>query len=103
MTKLNGLPKRVRLLIVASLLAGGACVAARLPEVARWNGLDLLAFAGLVAAIAIADRCPVALRHGMETQNWLLTDSLWAAALMLVRPGGLTAAVAAGVPRRHAA
>ena len=97
MTKLNGLPKRVHLLIVASLLAGGACVAARLPEVARWNGLDLLAFAGLVAAIAIADQFPVALRHGMETQNWLLTDSLWAAALMLVRPGVLTLAVAAGV------
>src|SRR5919197_5202597 len=97
MAKKFELPLRARLFILAVVGAGGLCVVLRIPAATRWTGSDLLAWGGLVVAIAIIDQFPIALRHGTETQNWLLTDSLWAAALLLVHPSVLTLAVAGGV------
>ena len=47
------LPRNVRILIGAAALLGLACVAFRVPEIARWDAQDLLAVA-LIATLTIA-------------------------------------------------
>lgn len=92
----SGLPSRVRLLVLAVVAAGVAGVALRVPELLRWRGREVLAFAGLSVAIAIVELFPLPLRYRTEILYLSLTDALWAAALLLAPPGVLTLAVATG-------
>ena len=50
------LPRNVKILIGTAALLGLACVAIRVPQIAHWNGQDLLAVAliGALAAEAMA-------------------------------------------------
>jgi PAS domain S-box-containing protein len=91
------LPNSARLLIAAMVAAGTAIVIARLPEAATWTARDLLAWAALSAAIAIAEQFPIPLRHRTETLNFSMTEAVWVGALILARPGILTLAVATGL------
>jgi PAS domain S-box-containing protein len=91
------LPRSVRLLIGGAVAAGIACVALRVPEITRWTVADVAAVAVVALASILAERCSIPLKHGSETVNFALTDGVWAAALLLVRPGVLTVAVLLGV------
>jgi signal transduction histidine kinase len=91
------LPGPARLLVTAVVLAGAAILAVRASEVTDWSWLDALACLGLVAAAAIAQQLTIPIRHGAETENLDMTDAVWAAGLLLARPGALTLAVAAGI------
>jgi len=94
---MSALPTRVRLLILAMLGAAAVGAAARFGEVSRWNGGDVLGLIVLAVATAISEQFPLEIRHGNETLYMGLTDSMWAAGLVLARPGVLTLAVAVGV------
>lgn len=92
----RGLPAQVQVLIVALSLGGIAALAWRVPDVPEWTGSDVLAFAALASAVALAERFWIPLRHQTETENFSVTDATFAAGLLLVRPSVLTLAVAAG-------
>jgi PAS domain S-box-containing protein len=91
------LPRSVRLLIGGAVAAGLACVALRVPEIARWSVADVVAVGVVALATILAERSSIPLKHGSETVNFALTDGVWAAALLLVGPGVLTVAVLLGV------
>ena len=86
-----------RVFIAAIVLDGAAAIVFRAADVPRWSETDVLAFAALLAAIVLAEQFQIPFRSRSETQNFALTDSVWAAALLLVRPSVLTLALAAGV------
>jgi PAS domain S-box-containing protein len=88
---------RARVLILGVVLGGAACVAARTPEIGRWDANDLLAFIALVIGITITEQFPVPLRFQSETLNFSLTEAVWVSALMLARPGVLVFSVAVGI------
>jgi hypothetical protein len=91
------LPRRARILIALVVAAGAGCLAARLPEALGWGRGDLLACLALAAATAVAEQFPIRLPHGSDTETFSLTDAVWAAGLVLARPGVLTIAAALGV------
>jgi PAS domain S-box-containing protein len=91
------LPRSVKLLIAGAAAFGVGCLAIRVPEIARWDPLDLLAVAAIAGLTIVAERCSIPLRRGSETVNFALTDGVWAGALLLVTPGVLTVAVFVGV------
>lgn len=91
------LPIAAHRLILFTAIAATCALGVRLADAPSWTTKDLLAFAALTVAIAIAEQFSIPLRHRTETVNFSLTDSLWAAALPLARPSVLTFAVAAGV------
>jgi PAS domain S-box-containing protein len=91
------LPISARLLILSTAAAGAYALGVRLADAPSWTMKDVLAFAALTVAIAVAEQFSIPLRHRTETVNFSLTDGLWAAALPLARPSVLTFAVAAGV------
>ena len=95
------LPRSARLLIFATVVAGAAALGLHVGEFRTWEQSDVLAWAGLMLAIAAAEQFSIPLRHRTETVNFSLTDGLWAAALPLVRPGVLTLAVATGILLGH--
>ena len=100
----TGLPRRAVMLIMAVVAGGLAAVAMRLPELSSWTTLDLGAMLGLVAATALGESFTIKVRYGTETKHISLTESAYAAALLLgVRPGVLTVGAALGVAVVHTA
>ena len=91
------LPRAVKILIGAATLLGAACVAIRVPSIARWGLADVVAVVVIAALTIAAERCSIPLRRGSETVNFALTDGVWAGALLLVSPSVLTIAVLLGV------
>jgi PAS domain S-box-containing protein len=87
----------VRALIGALVAGAAAALALRLPELTDWNASDLIALGVLAAGTAIAEQFPIEIRHRSETMYMALTDSLWAAAILLARPSVLLIGVAVGV------
>ncbi len=94
---MNGLPTSVRVLVFAMVAAAAGGVAVRFGEVSRWDGRDALGLIVLTLATSIAEQFPLEIRHRTENLYLALTDSMWAAGLVLARPGVLTMAVAVGV------
>lgn len=91
------LPRSVKLLITGAAGMAAICVAVRAADVPTWtavDGIGVLAVAGLTI---VTERCSIPLRRGSETVNFALTDGVWAAALLLVRPSVLTVAILLGV------
>jgi PAS domain S-box-containing protein len=91
------LPRSVKILIGAAIVAGLGCVAIRVPDVLRWGLPEAVAVAAIAVLTIVAERCSIPLRRGSETVNFALTDGVWAGAMLLVRPGVLTVAVLVGV------
>jgi PAS domain S-box-containing protein len=91
------LPIRARILILSVVLGGAACLAVRVPEMARWNANDLLAAIALIIGITITEQFPVPLRFQSETLTFSLTEAVWVGALMLARPSVLVMSVAVGI------
>jgi hypothetical protein len=91
------LPLSARLLILSTAAAGAFALGVRVADASSWTTKDVLAFAALTVAIAVAEQFSIPLRHRTETVNFSLTDGLWAAALPLASPSVLTFSVAAGV------
>src|SRR3989442_7288184 len=94
---MNGLPTPVRVLVFAMVAAAAGGVAIRFAEVSRWNSRDVFGLIALTLATSITEQFPLEIRHGTENLYLALTDSMWAAGLILARPGVLTMAVAIGV------
>ena len=103
MNRFRELPASARALILAVVGAGACAVLWRVPDVARWNSSDLLAWIGLTIACALLEQFTVAIAHESETENYSLTDALWIPALIFARPSVLTLAVVAGVLLGHSA
>jgi hypothetical protein len=91
------LPRSARILVTLVLAGGLAALAARAPDLARWNGDDLAAFALLAVGIMITEQFQLPIRFGQETLNFSLTEALWVGALILARPSVVTMALAAGI------
>src|SRR5437588_4396747 len=96
MTRRVDLPGAARVYIFAMVAAGVAAIAFRLPDVAKWNHSDTIAFAGLVVANVFIEQFMVRIPHRTETLNIALEEALWIGGLMLARPSTLTLAIAAG-------
>jgi signal transduction histidine kinase len=94
---MRGIPLTARILILSVVLAGAVIVAFRLPGAVHWSWADVFTFLGLAGAVAIAQQFTIPIRHGGETENLDMTDAVWAAGLLLARPGVMTLAVAAGI------
>src|SRR5881296_2438599 len=94
---MEGFPISVRILILAMVGAAAIGVVVRFGEVSSWNGADFLGLAALALATSITEQFPLEMRHRTETLYLALTDSMWAAGLVLARPGVLTMAVVIGV------
>jgi hypothetical protein len=58
------LPRSVRFLIGGAVAAGIACVAIRVPEMARWTAPDVAAVAVVALVTILAERCSIPLKHG---------------------------------------
>jgi hypothetical protein len=91
------LPVRAQGLVALVSAGGVAALLARIPDLARWRGIDLIGFLLLSAGIVLAEQFQVPLRFGSETLNFSLTEAMWVGALVLARPSVVTMAVAAGV------
>jgi PAS domain S-box-containing protein len=91
------LPRRTRIYISAVVLGGAAIVALRLIDARRWHAGDVAAWGVLALLTAASEQFQIQLKHRTETENFSLTDSVWAAALLLSRPSVLTLSVAAGI------
>jgi PAS domain S-box-containing protein len=87
----------VRVVITAVVTGAVAAIALRVRALASWDAKDLAALAVLVAGTAVAEQFPIEIRHRTETMYMALTDSLWAAGILLARPSVLLLGVAAGV------
>src|SRR5436190_18769390 len=95
--RMRTLSRAARLLFFAATCGGVAAAAIRIPDVAHWHRSDVLALAGLAAAILVTELFSIPLRLRTETLNFMLTDAAYIAGLILVRPSVLTFAVVAGV------
>ena len=93
----NDVPSPVRILVAVTASLGVAALAIRLPDIPTWERGDVFAVLLLAAGTLIAERFSIPLRHGTEIVNFALSDAVWAAGLLLVRPSVLTVAVLLGV------
>jgi signal transduction histidine kinase len=94
---MRGTPLAARVLVLAVVLAGAIILAVRLPDAVHWSWSDLFTFLALAGAVAIVQQLTIPIHHGGETENLDATDAVWAAGLLLARPGPMTLAVAAGI------
>ena len=98
------MPRTAIALIAGVIGAGAVAVAIRLPEIARWSRVDLLALAALAVASILGETFSVEVRFGRETKHVTLTEAAYAAALVIgVRSGVLTTAVVLGIGIAYAA
>jgi len=91
------LPGRARTLIGVILAVAGAAVVVRATDVVGWEREQAIGFALLALAVVVSEQFQLPFQRGSETHNFNLTDAVWTAGLLLVEPGVLTLAVAAGV------
>lgn len=96
MSALLALPLRARLLVLTTICGGTATLAWQLADAGGWNRRDLLAFAGIALAVALCEQLWIPLQHGEETENFSLTDTVFAAGIILVRPSAFLLGVALG-------
>ena len=62
-----------------------------------WSATEWLAFAGIAAAVAVAECFPIELSYSHEKVTYSLSDAVWTGALLTSPASVLTLAVAAGV------
>jgi signal transduction histidine kinase len=79
------------------VLGGLACLAFRLPEVARWTSTELWTCLVLVGLSVALDQFRFPLPYGLSYQVISLVDAVWVAALLVAEPSVLTLTVAGGV------
>lgn len=90
-------PHSVAILISVTVICGAAVLGWQLTDVTAWAGRDLVSFLIVALVVVVSEQFWIPLRHGAETENFSLTDAVFAASLVLVRPSVLLLAVAAGV------
>jgi hypothetical protein len=92
----------VQALVAVTVVAGLVCLGVRWPGVARWSAADVLAMLAIAVATFLGEQLPVRLRHGSDdSEDFSLTDSVWAAGLVLARPSVLSVGLALGVGVGH--
>ena len=92
----EGLPPPARLFILIVAAVGLTELALLAPRALAWSTSDVLAWAVLTAGIVLAEGFPVSLKYGDESEDFLMTDVLFAAGLLLATPAVLMCAVAVG-------
>lgn len=100
---LLGLPRPARVLVVATIVGGATIVGWQLRAVNTWSRDDLLAFAALALLVALSEQFWIPLEHSTETENFSLTDAVFAAGLILVAPGPFLLGIAFGAAAGQAA
>src|SRR5213592_1254854 len=95
--KLKALPLRARILLLAVVAGGAACVGLRVPQAIHWTHTDVVNLVALAVAICVCEQFSVPLRLRSETLNFTLADAAWAAGLVLAHSSVLTVALMAGV------
>jgi signal transduction histidine kinase len=90
------MPRAARFLVIVVVLGAAAVLARQLGDTAAWTGRDLLSFALVGVAAAGLEQFWIPFRQRAETQNFSVTDTVFAAGLMLLRPSAFLLAVAAG-------
>ena len=91
-----GLPARARQLIVGGLVLGVGALVVRLVQAGRWDGRDAVGFLLIAAAGTVAHRFVLELHLGSEDSNYDLSETVFVAGLMLLRPGPFLLAAAVG-------
>jgi PAS domain S-box-containing protein len=84
------------LFILALDLAGTGFLLARLPTALHWQASTAGAWAAMTGVITVLELFPIRIRYRTETINMSVTDAVWAAGLLLVRPDVLLMSVGAG-------
>lgn len=90
-------PALARVLVAGVILGGAAVTVVRLWQVPNWTGRDFALFAGLFIAVAVGEFFQFELPYRTEKTTYVITDALWTAALFLVSPSVLVAALLAGI------
>ena len=90
------LPVRARLLVLATIGSGAAVLAWQLGDLGGWSVSDVAACTALAVAVALSEQLWIPLKHRTETENFSLTDTVFAAGLILVRPSAFLLGVALG-------
>jgi signal transduction histidine kinase len=91
------LPAAATGLIGATVAGALAVLAWRLPAALGWGAEDTLAFMVVGILICLAEQFPIPVRFGTASEDVLITDIVFAAALMLAPPAVLALAAAAGL------
>jgi len=86
-----------RLFVALVTLGGLACLALRLPEVARWTPAELWSCLALVALSVALEQFQIPLPYGGSYAVFSLVDAVWVAALLVAPPSVLTVTVATGL------
>jgi signal transduction histidine kinase len=97
MSQLRALPPFARVFTVVVIGAGGAAVAGWLGAVGGWRREDVIAFAAIATATAIAERFPMEIHYRSERAVYSLSDAIWTGALLVAWPSVVALSVGAGV------
>lgn len=92
-----GLPAPARALVTATVLAGGVVLGVGAADARTWSAGDVVACLVLAAAIAVGELFQFEIPYRTERATYSVTDAIWTAALVLVRPSVLVVALCVGV------
>lgn len=90
------MPVGARRLVIALLVLGVAGLVVRLVQAGRWDVDDVIGFGLIALAGSVAHRFVLRLHLGNEESNYDLSETVFVAGLMLVRPGPFLLAAAVG-------
>jgi signal transduction histidine kinase len=93
----RSLPTSARALIALVIAIGAATAAGWATDIPTWGTSDVLAFAGVAIATAVAERFPLELHYRSERAVYSLGDAVWTGSLLVARPSVVALAVGAGV------
>ncbi|MCU0308976.1 MAG: HAMP domain-containing histidine kinase [Thermoleophilia bacterium] len=96
MGALAGLPGPARALVLAVSVAGAGVLLLALSRAGTWSSDDLIGLGVIAAGVAVSEWFWLPVEHGEETENFSLTEAVFAAGLLLVPPSVLLVGAAAG-------
>lgn len=96
MTQEVGLPRAARLFVGGTVLVGLTVLVSVLVRAGSWSHDDALGALTVAGLLVVAERFWITLRHRTETENFDVTEAVFALGLVLVRPGPMLLGVAVG-------
>ena len=92
----TSIPAPAKRLILAVGASGAVILATQVPFAATWSLRDAISCLVLAVLITVLEQFPIHVRFRTETFNMSMTDAVWTAGLLLVKPSVLLLAVGAG-------
>ena len=92
----TSIPAPAKRLILAVGASGAVILATQVPFAATWSQRDAISCLVLAVMITVLEQFPIHVRFRTETFNMSMTDAVWTAGLLLVKPSVLLLAVGAG-------